>query len=101
MRNKALIQVISSGGSEVVYKRGGYNNFSLAELLRPFEQTADLCEMTYHQPFLTQGASNIASEIVETQAQQYREWMSDIIAGKLPPLVNTYHAAQADYLASI
>lgn len=101
LRGKALIQVISSGGSETVYKRGGYNNFTLAELLRPFEQTADLCEMSYHQPFLTQGAGNIEFANIDTQAVQYRAWMSDIIAGKLPPLVNTHHAVQADYLASV
>lgn len=99
LRNKAFIQVISSGGSEHVYKRGGYNNFTLAELLRPFEQTADLCEMSYHQPFLTQDAGNLNADHIQHQALQYRQWLDKIIDGVLPPVVNTHHAHQADFLS--
>lgn len=99
LRNKAFIQVISSGGSTQVYKRGGYNNFMLAELLRPFEQTADLCEMTYHQPFLTQDAGNLNADHIQAQALQYSQWLNRIIEGLLPPVVNTHHAHQADFLS--
>lgn len=97
LRGKAFLQAISSGGPETVYQRGGYNNFTLAELLRPFEQTADLCEMTYHQPFLTQGVRNLTEEVLIEQAAKYRSWISSIAAGELPPIVNTHHASQADY----
>lgn len=98
LRNKAFIQVISSGGSEGVYKRGGYNNFTLAELLRPFEQTADLCEMSYHKPFLTQDAGHLNADDIQSQAVIYREWIDQIIKGILPPIVNTQHANQVDFL---
>lgn len=97
LRGKAFLQAVSSGGPEAVYQRGGYNNFTLAELLRPFEQTADLCEMTYHQPFMTQGIRNLTDEILTEQVVRYREWISAIVAGQLPPAVNTHHASQADY----
>lgn len=98
LRGKAFLQAVSSGGPEAVYQRGGYNNFTLAELLRPFEQTADLCEMTYHQPFMTQGVRNLTDEILTEHVVRYREWISAIVAGQLPPLVNTHHASQADYV---
>lgn len=97
LRGKAFLQAISSGGPDTVYQRGGYNNFTLAELLRPFEQTADLCEMPYHQPFLTQGVRNLTEQILVAQAARYRNWISNIIAGNLPPIVNTYDASQAEY----
>lgn len=97
LRGKAFLQAVSSGGPEAVYQRGGYNNFTLAELLRPFEQTADLCEMTYHQPFLTQGVRNLTEAVLAEQAEKYRAWISSIVAGQLPPIVNTHHASQADY----
>jgi glutathione-regulated potassium-efflux system ancillary protein KefG len=97
LRGKAFLQAVSSGGPEAVYQRGGYNNFTLAELLRPFEQTADLCEMSYHQPFFTQGVRNLTEPVLAEQAAKYREWISNIVAGKLPPIVNTHHASQADY----
>jgi glutathione-regulated potassium-efflux system ancillary protein KefG len=97
LRGKAFLQAVSSGGPEAVYQRGGYNNFTLAELLRPFEQTADLCDMTYHQPFMTQGVRNLTDEILTEQVARYREWINAIVAGQLPPVVNTHHASQADY----
>lgn len=97
MKDKAFIQAISSGGPEAVYQRGGYNNFSLAELLRPFEQTADLCEMPYHQPFLTQGVKAMSDEEIGFQAEKYRLWILNILQGKLPPVVNTHHANQANF----
>ena len=99
LSGKAFIQVISSGGSEAVYQRGAYNNFSLAELLRPFEQTADLCEMHYHQPFLTQGAKAMSDEEIHQQAEKYLSWMHNILQGKLPPVVNTHYATQANFAA--
>lgn len=101
LRGKAFLQAISSGGPETVYQRGGYNNFTLAELLRPFEQTADLCEMTYHKPFLTQGVRNLTDEVLTEQAANYRNWISALIAGDLPPVVNSHHASQADYIQFI
>lgn len=97
LRGKAFLQAISSGGPEAVYQRGGYNNFTLAELLRPFEQTADLCEMSYHQPFLTPGVRNLTEAVLVEQAEKYRDWISGIAAGQLPPTVNSQHASQADY----
>lgn len=100
LKDKAFIQVVSSGGSEAVYQRGGYNNFTLAELLRPFEQIADLCEMTYHQPLLTQGARVLSATDIANQAQQYRQWLEAIINGQLPPIVNTHHAPQIDFKVS-
>ncbi len=98
LKGKAVIQVISSGGSDTVYQRGGYNNFSLPELLRPFEQTADLCDMSYHQPFLSQGVGAMDDAHIAMQAEKYRLWMLNILQGNLPPKVNTRHAIQADFL---
>lgn len=97
LKGKSFIQVISSGGPDTVYQRGGYNNFTLAELLRPFEQTADLCEMAYRQPFLTQDLKNLDTLAIQAQTQAYLGWLNGIVQGKLPPVINTHHAPQADY----
>ena len=98
LRDKAFIQVISSGSASTSYQRENYNNFSMAELLRPFEQTADLCEMHYHQPFLTQGSMQFDNESIAVQAKKYRDWMQAILQGKLPPIVNTHQTNQADFV---
>ncbi len=97
LKGKSFIQVISSGGSEDVYQRGGYNNFTLAELLRPFEQTADLCDMPYRQPFLTQDLRKLDAAGIHAKVEGYLQWINDLLRGKLPPVINSHHAPQADY----
>ncbi len=97
LKGKSFVQVISSGGSEDVYQRGGHNNFTLAELLRPFEQTADLCDMLYRQPFLTQDLRNLDAAGINAKVEGYVQWMHDLLRGELPPLINSHHAPQADY----
>jgi len=62
-------------------------------------QTADLCGMTYHQPFLTQDAGHLNAEHIQSQALLYQQWLDQIITGVLPPVINTHHAKQADFLA--
>ena len=97
LSGKSFIQVISSGGPETVYQRGGYNNFTLAELLRPFEQTADLCEMPYRQPFLTQDLKNLDAAAIREKVQTYLEWLNNVVQGDLPPIINSHHVPQTDY----
>lgn len=56
LRNKELTLVISTGGPEQSYKTGAYNNFSMSELLTPYQQTALMIGMTYQPPFVLHGA---------------------------------------------
>ena len=52
LHGKHWLQVITTGGPEWSYRSGGYNNFSMSELLRPFQATATLCGMRWHTPFV-------------------------------------------------
>ncbi|MCL6417128.1 NAD(P)H-dependent oxidoreductase [Aestuariirhabdus sp. Z084] len=56
LKNKVLLPVISAGGEEKAYQEDGYNHFSLRELLRPLEQTANLCRMNFIAPFVIFGS---------------------------------------------
>ena len=100
LQDKSLVQVISSGGPEMVCQRGGYNNFTLAELLRPFKQTADLCGMRYHQPFLTQGVGTLDDDAIKARAARYHRWLQAMVNGDLPPDVNSMHVSQAEFLST-
>ena len=51
LRGKTFMCVISAGGSEAAYKEDGFNHFTLRELLRPLEQTANLTGMNFIAPF--------------------------------------------------
>lgn len=51
LHGKIFFNAITTGGSVEAYSNKGYQHFPLRELLRPFEQTASLCGMTYLPPF--------------------------------------------------
>ncbi|WP_025870117.1 NAD(P)H-dependent oxidoreductase [Methylobacillus glycogenes] len=101
LTGKPWVHAISTGGSDSVYQRRGYNQFTLAELLRPFEQAARLCQMPYLQPFLTQAADTLSDEYLQQQAETYAVWLSRLVAGELPPVVDSLQAESAQYLAPL
>jgi glutathione-regulated potassium-efflux system ancillary protein KefG len=55
LKGKKLLIVLSTFGPEEAYKHGGYNNFTIEELLRPLEQTANLCHLEYLKPLVING----------------------------------------------
>jgi glutathione-regulated potassium-efflux system ancillary protein KefG len=66
LSGKHLLIATTTGGPEKVYQREGGNRFTREEFLRPFEQTAHLCQMVWHRPFIMYGVRYLA----ETQIQQ-------------------------------
>lgn len=56
LRGKITLNVITTGGPATAYRRGGYNRFTVRELLAPWEQTANLCGMRFLAPFVAHGA---------------------------------------------
>ena len=60
LQGKSLQTVITAGGPEDAYRAGGYNKFSIEELLRPFEATANLCGMTYEPPLVLHGSNHLS-----------------------------------------
>ncbi len=51
LRDKTFLCVLSAGGPQEAYHAGGYNHYTIRELLRPLEQTASLCGMRFVAPF--------------------------------------------------
>jgi len=56
LAGKDFLPCVSVGGPTDAYVPGGYNNFSVPELLRPLQQSAFLCRMNYCTPFWMHGA---------------------------------------------
>lgn len=73
LQGKAWLQALTAGGGVETYCPSGYNNFSIRELLTPFEQTANLCGMRYLPPFAVFGANRLSSEAIALHASAYRE----------------------------
>src|SRR5687767_4813346 len=47
LAGKKVFSVLTSGGTFAAYQEGGLNKYTLHEYLKPFEQTANLCDMIY------------------------------------------------------
>lgn len=62
LRGKITLNVLTTGGPENAYREGGYNRFSVRQLLTPYEATANLCGMHFLAPFVVHGALKLGSD---------------------------------------
>ncbi len=67
LAGKELLVAVSTGADS--YGRG--DSYSVNELLLPFQATADLCHLTYLEPFATTGALSIPDEALAARAREY------------------------------
>jgi glutathione-regulated potassium-efflux system ancillary protein KefG len=72
LHGKRLLSAISTGGPERAYREGGYNRFTIRQLLAPLEQTARLCGMEYLPPFVVFGTHRLGEEQIRGAAVEYR-----------------------------
>jgi glutathione-regulated potassium-efflux system ancillary protein KefG len=73
LTEKKAISVISTGGKKEVYCKEGRNHFTINQFLIPFNQSANLCGMTYLPPFVVHGSHTISDEDIEKHTQMYRD----------------------------
>lgn len=66
---KELLIAVSPGAEE--YGREGAFTYTVTELLRPFQATANRCNLTYVEPFATIGSMRISDEQLAERARQY------------------------------
>jgi glutathione-regulated potassium-efflux system ancillary protein KefG len=71
LHGKKLWSAISAGGPSEAYRSDGSNHFTISELLRPFEQTANLCGMTYLPPFSLHSIYQKTDKQLEHEASEY------------------------------
>lgn len=85
LQGKRLLNAISVGGSRETYCAEGNNHFTLRELLRPFEQTANLCGMMYLPPFAVHGTHDMSEAVIDTYAERYQQVLKRL-QREIPPL---------------
>ncbi|MFT7362297.1 MAG: glutathione-regulated potassium-efflux system ancillary protein KefG [Algoriphagus sp.] len=73
LKNKYILNAITSGGTAETYGPDGKNRFTLRQLLQPFEQTSKLCHMNYLPVFHVGGTHQISTEKLKSSADKYRE----------------------------
>ncbi len=96
LRGKRMLVAITTGGREEAYRHDGYNRFTIADLLRPLEQTAWLCGMEYLPPFVVHGTHGMTEEEILRHARDYRTTLEalrdgtvDVEAARRSPRLNS------------
>jgi glutathione-regulated potassium-efflux system ancillary protein KefG len=76
LKGKKIFNVFTSGGGKEAYQTGGFNKYPIQEYLRPFERTAELCNMDYWPPFWISGVHRLAPSSIQQHCQQYRNMLT-------------------------
>lgn len=77
LRGKEWISAISTGGPAEAYQAGGSNHYSMSELLKPLQQTANLLGMVFLPAFVFHGAAAAKPEDVAASASRYLAHIRD------------------------
>lgn len=75
LKGKTLACAFSAGGAGDAYGPEGANRFTIAELMRPWEQTAALCGMRWVPSFVIHGAGDLDDASLAAEAVRYRRWL--------------------------
>ncbi len=62
---------ISTGGAADAYQPGGYNQYSIPELTKPFQATSNLIGMRFMKIFKLQGVRSLSTEAILQSAADY------------------------------
>ena len=82
LNSKICLNAITTGGSKEVYCSEGSNSFTVRQFLRPFEQTANLCGMSYLPPFAVMGTHQLNDNQLENLGSQYVKFIQLLQAGE-------------------
>jgi|SRR4051812_45091331 glutathione-regulated potassium-efflux system ancillary protein KefG len=98
LTGKVTFNALSAGGPEHAYRQGGYNEFTVRQLLAPWEATARLCHMRYLPPFVVFGALRFANvEEIAPHVQDYRRLLQALVDDRL----DLTAAAGREHLAAL
>lgn len=73
LAGKKVVTAISAGGRRDVYREGGLRRFTIRQLLAPFEQTVNLCNMHYLPPFVVHGTHLLDEQGIGEVARLYKK----------------------------
>jgi glutathione-regulated potassium-efflux system ancillary protein KefG len=77
LKGKEWVSAISAGGPADAYQAGGYNNYSMSELLKPLQQTANLIGMEFLPPYVFHRAVQAKKEEIDASASAYLAHIQD------------------------
>lgn len=86
LRGKRWLSSITAGGPWEAYRSGGYNGFTISELLRPMQQCAAMCQMQWLPAFAlhsvlpegAQGFRNVSTAGIEEHAGEICRYLESL-----------------------
>jgi len=72
LKRKKLLSAVSTGGRESLFRKEGFNRFTIKEFLAPIDQLAYLCGMEYLPPFVVHGTHTLTESEIAGHAEDYR-----------------------------
>lgn len=69
LHGKRFMIATSAGGPSEAYQAGGYNHYSMSELLKPFQAMANLTGMIYEAPFTLHGVRVLSDNEIQQSAE--------------------------------
>ncbi|HEY5997873.1 MAG TPA: NAD(P)H-dependent oxidoreductase, partial [bacterium] len=87
LRGKDFLVSTTIGGPAEAYCEGGYNNFTIGELLSPLRQMCNLTGMRYRRPIVSHGMIFIPDvyntrEEVEARAREHADRLCRYVSGE-------------------
>ena len=76
LAGKELLVAVSTGGPGEAYSHESSYGYTLTELLRPLQATANMVQMAYLEPFTTTGTLTITDEALAQQVEDYAATLS-------------------------
>jgi glutathione-regulated potassium-efflux system ancillary protein KefG len=80
---KITFNALTAGGPEHAYRPGGYNRFSVRQLLSPWEATAALCGMRFLAPFVVHASLRLGPEEVAPHAREYQRLLEALVEDRV------------------
>lgn len=78
LKGKPILAAVTAGAPEKAYSPEGYNLFSVAELLRPLEATANRCGLHWQEPFIVYDARDASDEILAHAGDRYASRLGNL-----------------------
>lgn len=73
LKSKEFMVATTTGGSDKEYRSGGFNRYTLSELLRPIERTLNRCGAEFLPPFVTYNTTKANDAELMQEARRYAE----------------------------
>lgn len=77
LHGKEFMLAISSGGPAEAYQAGGYNHYSMSELTRPLQATANLSGMHFLPSYLLQGMMTLNEEKLQESTEALAAYVTN------------------------